>query len=358
MGSKTRDIYSGVPLSDGRKRIKKKTPLKDKILITFFILIIISSIAALGTWFVYTTGFMGGEYEFETKKNEKYVNFLVLGLHGTLTDINLLVSLDIENQTMKFLQVPRDSYVGSLSSSSKLNAIYNTGEKKQGIQRVSDAFGSMFGLETHHFMSFKTSGFREIIDALGGVEVDVPEDRVISYAGITVPKGKQTLDGKQAEIFIRVRKAYSDSDYGRMRAQRILFEAMFRKFFTMSEADLFKAAPALMKHFNTDLSIKDIREYIKICKEIKKRNIRFFTLSGISGNYYGQSVIYINKTETVDVLNKHFRPHTEKMTLSQLNIFGDNLDQSNFVNEDGRLGDIIGEKKKAADAEKAKEVLN
>ncbi|MCL2013871.1 MAG: LCP family protein [Oscillospiraceae bacterium] len=332
-----------------KKRSNKKTP--GEIIAAIFISVLITASlagAGIGIFFHFWNNSLQDPNVVWTNEPEdntaEITNFLLMGVHGDLSDIVLIVSLDNGSKTLKLLQVPRDAYVGDLSPSGKLNAIYGI-QEETAAQRVSDAILSMFQIRIHHYITLDLKGFRRIVDSMGGIEVDVPY--TVSYGGYTVEEGKRKLDGKHAEIFIRVRKAFTDSDYGRMRSQRVFFDALFKKFFTMDEIELVSAAPVLLNYMQSNLSPGELMKYAKRGKTISKENIHFFTAGGTEYRYSKggarQSAVALNQTEICDLLNEHFRPYSAKATLEQLNIYGTNENRSDFSNKDGTLEDPIGE---------------
>ena len=331
---------------DNINKPKKKKRVKDIILIAVSLIIVTISLVS--------SGFVGVQQFYENPIfedpdvslpenpyfDEKVTTFLILGIDyepGTtrahLTDVNMLMCLDNEKKTMSFLQIQRDSYVGDLALSGKFNAIYGAGTKATGVGGVAAAIEEMFKINIDYYITMNMKGFREIVDAMGGIELEVP--RTVSYGGYTIQAGKQTLTGKQAEIFVRVRKAYSDGDFGRMNAQRIFMAAMFEQFFKMKKSDMIPLIPPLLqkKYLTTNLSLKQMDLIMDVGKQVKKKDINIFSTGGVGQTINGHWSLLINQTELCDILNENFRPYSPKYTVEELNIRGGNLNQSTYQSE-------------------------
>ncbi|MCL2013870.1 MAG: LCP family protein [Oscillospiraceae bacterium] len=343
------DIFSSTKMKNKNKgKPKKKRTAKELALIITSIVAIAASLATLGflgAMYVWEGSlFAGGEGSLNNPNaNEDVTYFLVLGIdyepgtdRGQLSDVTMMVCLDHKAKTMNFLQLPRDAYVGELASSGKINAIYGAGvqtrqdgREGRGVQGVAYAFEEMFKINIDHYVVMQMDQFRDIVDSLGGVEVDVP--KTVSYRGVTVPGGKQQLTGKQAEILVRVRKAYPSGDYGRMDAQRAFMAGMFKKLFTMKKSEMAAKARELFKFVKTDLSLKQIDYFSDEVKKVKEKDVKFFTAGGAAGRINGLSSILLAQNELCDMLNENFRPYMEKYTVEQLNIRGDNYSNSYYA---------------------------
>jgi len=98
----------------------------------------------------------------------------------------------------------------------KINALIGKGGEKMVIDMVED----ITGLPVDYYVTLNFKGFREIVDTLGGVEINVPFDMdyddPYQNLHIHLKKGKQVLDGKKAEQFVRYRKATTTGKVMRM----------------------------------------------------------------------------------------------------------------------------------------------
>ncbi|MCL2087989.1 MAG: LCP family protein [Oscillospiraceae bacterium] len=368
--SNSRDIYSNVRV----KRRKRRKTLKEKLVLSMSILVIVASILSIsvfaaihGQWLDKENlpALPGGFINKSDRSKVEYI--LIAGIDfeegnnvrgaNQLTDTLMMLCFDRENNTMNFLQFPRDTFVGSSTQAwtGKINSIYTNGSKngKKGIEGLNEVIAEAFDIHATKYVTVNMGGFKSIISALGGIEVDVPSNfPTIRLDGVTIRPGKQTMNGLQAEKFVRARNEYSDADYGRMRAQRIFMSALFERFFSLSKTEIARLAPSMIRYVATDLTISEILSLSDDARKVDKADIRFFSLEGRyysyvpSGNYPNQSTLEVNKTSTMELLNTHFRPYSEKKGLDKLKIWGNNLNRSDLKNEDTAVDDPFSANKK------------
>lgn len=321
-----------------RKKEKTKTSLFEKIAITFLSLVIVASIALVGYVYLMNTSFLinkdseeigaghlGEELATPKPIKKKCVNFLVCGIdyaegsnRGKLTDMIMLVSFDIDARDINVLRIPRDSYIGSDYPTGKINAIYGQRENG-GIEGLARRINSQMQLPIDHYITVNMDGFKHIVDAIGGVTVDVPKR--IDLEGVVIEKGVQTLDGLKAERFVRVRKIYANGDFGRIEMQNVFMKAMIEKIFSMEKSSIVKLAPSLIKEVTTDLTISEaLGFYENLVKVDRASGIHFYTVETASATKDGLSIQSIKEKQLADLLNDHFRPYSQKVSADELSI--------------------------------------
>ena len=104
-----------------------------------------------------------------------------------------------------------------------------------GIPLVVQTLEGMFGTRLDHVAVIDFEGFKAMTDALGGVNVNVPQ--AFNTKQFSFPAGKQQLTGEEALAFVRERKAFSDGDYQRVKNQQLFLKALMTKFLTARDAD-------------------------------------------------------------------------------------------------------------------------
>ena len=167
------------------------------------------------------------------KGGARVTNILLLGADGKTTagqraDTMLLLSLDKTHKKLKLASFLRDSWVKFPDgSSNKLNAAAALGGAPLAMRVVSENFD----IRIDHYILLNFEGFKEIVDALGGVRVDVTKEeaafinRTASSQKGQFPAGERVkLDGRQALIYVRIRKL--DSDFMRTQRQRKVLSAI------------------------------------------------------------------------------------------------------------------------------------
>ena len=126
--------------------------------------------------------------------------------------------------------------------------------------------------------------FCKIVDAIGGVDVDVPQKMEYHDPAqdlhISLDAGMQHLDGKSAEHFVRYRSGYVNADLGRLDAQKIFLRAFAEKCHTLTAQDYFRLAGASLTGVQTDIGIGDAIRLGTILRECNPETVPMQTLAG------------------------------------------------------------------------------
>jgi LCP family protein required for cell wall assembly len=144
---------------------------------------------------------------------------------GQRTDTMLIAHLPDNDTPATLVSLPRDSNVEIPGNGvSKINAAFAIGGPKLLVQTVEQATG----LRIDHYAEINFGGFANVVDAIGGVEMDVPKTIHDKATGVTIKAGKQTLDGAKALAFVRTRKSAATprSDLDRVVNQRKFIGAL------------------------------------------------------------------------------------------------------------------------------------
>lgn len=143
------------------------------------------------------------------------------------TDTMILCRIDPIQAKVTMVSIPRDTMVQIEGhGTQKINAAYAFG----GAAGAASAVKSLLGVSINHVALIHFDGVQALVDALGGVTVDVPVDvNDPGYTGLVMSAGTYTMDGKTALLFSRVRHGFANGDYQRQQDQRILIEAIMKK---------------------------------------------------------------------------------------------------------------------------------
>lgn len=170
----------------------------------------------------------------------------------------ILTRVDPENKKVTMVSLHRDTETEIEGyGMQKLNASYAFGGPAGAIKAVSQ----MAGVPISHYAEINFDGFKDVVDALGGIEVDVPMEIDDKRAGGHVDAGKQTLNGDQALILCRARHAYDeygDGDRYRAANQRLVLGAIAKKILSSDVATMASTIEALSQYVTTDFKIADI----------------------------------------------------------------------------------------------------
>lgn len=156
---------------------------------------------------------------------------------GRHSDTMMIVHLGGDLDTVTVVSLPRDSLVTIPAHTDingkdvpeergKINSAYASGGPELTIDTVQRATG----LTMDHYVEVNFAGFLNMVDAVDGVEVCLPEPLADERSGLDLPAGRQTIRGKQALAYVRAR--YIDNDFGRAGRQQKFLSAMAQKVFS------------------------------------------------------------------------------------------------------------------------------
>ena len=227
----------------------------------------------------------GGDDAYKSAvKVEERRNFLLLGRDRAsgLTDVMMLVSLDVELGRLNVLQIPRDTYAEYTATGyRKINGALNA----LGVDGICEFLSSALCVDIDGYAVFDLDSFAKVVDMIGGVEIDIPFD--MEYRDpyqdlhISLPAGRQTLDGKLAEQFVRYRFGYVRGDLGRIDAQKLFMSALFK---TVSEDvgkfEMLRIATSLLDEIDTNVALSDAISLASAVLSMDAEHINMLTLSG------------------------------------------------------------------------------
>ncbi|WP_405583536.1 LCP family protein [Streptomyces sp. NBC_01092] len=186
---------------------------------------------------------------------------------GKRTDSMMILHVGSNGDTL--VSLPRDSnvkipsYKGSDSGKlyestgreTKLNAAY----AEDGPELLVRTVEANTGLHIDHYVEIGFAGFANIVDSVGGVEIDIPQDIKDSKSGADFKKGTQTLNGQEALAFVRTRYALAGSDLDRTKNQQKFLSALANQVATPSTVlNPFKLYPTMGAGLDTLIVDKDM----------------------------------------------------------------------------------------------------
>lgn len=207
---------------------------------------------------------------------QKRVNILLLGIEGKArSDTIIFISYDKLLCKLSLISIPRDTYFYedgfNHGDQRKINAVY--GRKKE--KGCVDAVAALLCTPIDYYISVDYEGVERIIDAIQGVEIEVPLE--MEAGGIRIAKGKQVLYGKEALQYLRFRKKYPDGDLGRIKAQQRLIKAALKK---VQYTALPGVVEEAFKSIRTNMSLKQMAEYAMLLRNDEIREVQIYTLPG------------------------------------------------------------------------------
>ncbi|HCB02743.1 MAG TPA: LCP family protein [Nocardioides sp.] len=229
------------------------------------VIVVTQLVVALATALIITTAYQrldknidpGAEPDHRAKKHRvadgEPLNILVMGSDsrvgkgndvdgqtdiGQRSDTTILVHISADRKTVYGVSLPRDAMVARpecttedgetvpASDSVIFNDAFSQGGPKCTVEQVE----SLTGIYIDHYVTIDFNGFKDMVDAVHGVTVCIPEDVDDSAHGITFDAGTQELNGQQALNYVRERYVLSaNSDIGRMKRQQAFIASMINK---------------------------------------------------------------------------------------------------------------------------------
>ena len=171
------------------------------------------------------------------------------------TDSMILARVDPKEKEVTLISIPRDTRINLPGyGEQKINAAYAFGAASLAVDTVSD----LADVPISHYAEIDFDGFKAVVDALGGIEVDVPMEINDDMAGGHVDAGLQTLNGEQALILCRSRHNYDDIGNGdaiRAANQRLVLSAIMEKAMNSDVATITNTVSTLAEYVTTDYSV-------------------------------------------------------------------------------------------------------
>lgn len=188
------------------------------------------------------------------------------------SDVNMIVTINPLTSTILMTSIPRDAFVTEVCDDYACN--YGVEDKLThtgiyGADTTKDTLENLLDIDINYIFRVNFSSMIDIVDALGGIDIDVAEGMAVSrfYSDSTlegVHEGQNHLNGKRALAYSRERKAYLDGDVQRARNQQQVLQAMLKK--ASSPEIITKYSnilKAVGKAFDTNMTTKEITSFIK-----------------------------------------------------------------------------------------------
>lgn len=302
------------------KKNKKKRNTVQKFKLFFMVL----SIIGIVVWgAIYAVNYTIGEDEeilsadgtkVETIKKKDVINALVCGINENLTDTMIYVRYDVNSGKIAMMSIPRDTYVtNDYCIGHKLNAIY----RGKNVVPLVEEIQELLDVKIDYYLIFDTEMVHELVDAVGGVEIEVPMrmkyDDPTQNLHIDLQKGLQVLNGKQAEMFVRFRHnndmtvGYSMGDLDRTKVQQTFIKAFAK---TALSASNIPKYPELIKialeHTDTNVTVREALKYATDATKIDVENIISLTAPGEAKYIDNLSYFVLDEDETRKVIKEQF----------------------------------------------------
>ncbi len=173
------------------------------------------------------------------------------------SDTMMVATVSPEDKQTTIVSIPRDTYVDIVGrdTKDKINHAYAFG----GAAMVMDTVQKYVDIPIDHYVSINMKGLKELVDAVGGIEVN--NDLTFSQDGYDFTIGKITLNGDQALSYSRMRYEDPNGDYGRQERQRKIVEGVAKKVLSLNGVSNYQSVlNALESNMKTDMSFDEMKK--------------------------------------------------------------------------------------------------
>ncbi len=260
-------------------------------------------------------------------------NFLLAGVDKTelLSDVMIVGSFDSKTCVVTLISIPRDTYVSKnnidedllaemkedniyLPSRFKLNELSSyCGGHEKGIYYLENYLSDMLNVEIDYYATVDTKAFRDIVDAVGGIDMEIRPQGYYYYDPtqdllIDIPGGYQHLDGEMAEGLVRFRADYVQGDIDRIDIQQEFMKEFFIQ--VLNKDVLSENGIAILKtcisYMDTDFDFTEAPKYLQFVSELNENSISLVTMPGSAKMIDGLSYYLIDEEEMQKLVNTVF----------------------------------------------------
>ncbi len=228
-----------------------------------------------------------------------HTNILLLGVGGlghdgeNLTDTMIVASLNHQDNLVSLISIPRDLYVESemVGWGTRLNSIYeyvldSSGDPATAMAELQNEIEGILDVDIHYYAKINFQGFEEIVDALGGVTIEVEETIIDDaypadagsdylYDPFYLEAGTQELDGENALKYVRSR--HSSSDFDRAARQQQMLSALKDKALSMgvltNPGKIKDVYWAISRNFESDMSLSEMVSLVGFAEKLTGESI-------------------------------------------------------------------------------------
>ena len=249
-----------------------------------------------------------------TEAKDQLLNIALLGTDGDgfRTDVNIVASLNLTTKEVHLISVPRDTRVvmtddmiaylekngrtvpqaNGVYGQCKLTEVHAyAGEGNRSTFTVA-MLEEILGIDIDYYVKVDLDAFKDIVDAVGGVEFDVQERLYYSDPAqglyIDLYPGPQVLDGEKAEMLVRFREGYAQKDLKRIEVQQEFLKAFISQVCSSDKimSNLDSYIKIFMEKVESDMPVATALKYARYIKEIDPAAITTDTIPGEGGAYF------------------------------------------------------------------------
>lgn len=330
------------------KKRKKRNGYILPLAITVGVIVVIVAIAWMFRFELVDLFFKGSQEAIDSHRNDVFAqpedsgdegnkeevdfhkdvyNFLIVGHDraASLADVSMLINFNSETCMMNIMQIPRDTRVTIADGHwyNRVNGVYTyfrdeTAENPdyEGIKGYAKFLEENLSIVIDYYAVMDLDQFANIIDVLGGVDIDIKERMVYEDKNqnlyINLYPGQQTLNGHQSEQFVRYRSGFLQGDIGRGQNQKEFLAALFNT--VKNKVGLFnisEVSEIVIDNLVTNMETSDLIYFAAYISTVDLKNVTMLTLPGRSADGI---TFTMNKEATLEAVNNYFNVRTTPLT--------------------------------------------
>ena len=253
---------------------------------------------------------------------EGIYNILICGTDndGFKSDTIIIANLNTNDHTVSLLSVPRDTLIYCNYPIPKINAAYTSG----GVENLKAHLAKLLGFPVDGYVVVDLKAFIDIVDLVGGVEFDVPQDMFYNDPTqdlyINLQKGQQLLDGEHAMQLVRYRK-YDAADLKRISVQQDFLRALAKKCVSIGSLTKIREYAEIVKTYvDTDLTLGNIIWFGEELLQCDFDQMKAYTPGGDTAWVNGASCYALWPNSLLKTLNASFNPFDRDLTISDISV--------------------------------------
>ncbi|WP_082603093.1 LCP family protein [Secundilactobacillus odoratitofui] len=248
------------------------------------------------------------------------------------TDTMIVVTINPKTNKTTMVSIPRDTLAkisatsSNSSSTQKINAAYTVGGATTAMKTVE----SLLNIPINYYVTINMGGLEKVVNAIGGIDVNVPFSWSDSHTHMSFKKGKAHLNGKQALAFARMRYEDPNGDYGRQKRQQQVIQQIVKKVTKSGNVSMYRKLLSLLSNnMKTNLSFSDMVSLAENDKSATK-SVKKYTLQGV-GAYINEESYQVPTTKELQKMSNTLRKSLglSSETLSNYNTSENKLNTAN-----------------------------
>ena len=221
----------------------------------------------------------------------------------TRTDTIMLISADTKTGKMELLSIPRDSRVKIRDKFDKVNHAHAFG----GIELTMQILRQFLGLDIDYYVQVNYQALINIVDALGGVDYDVPEGINIHKGKVKIHPGPNHLDGNEVMWYLRTRNIYNNGDIGRVNTQQAFVKAMVDEMVKKSkDMNLMTFISNYIKYVKTNLPMSAMLDLAGHIDSFSSDKMSTHTVPGMEQTINGTSYWIPDYDKTWEIVDDNY----------------------------------------------------